>query len=742
MQLDQITVSRYDRVTAAEVLDDGQAELFIRTGDTVTSQLVPFQPFMLLARPDLLDNFGGQNHVMPLSGSAPLNHLASFADAVTWGNALKYLKQSTGYTPSAPGAPFMSFNDLTQQLLMKEQIRLFRGLAFTDVRRLQFDIETVTASGFEFPNPERETDRIVIISLCDSTGWEHVISGAEMDEKRMLEEFVRLVEERDPDVIEGHNIFRFDLPYLETRAKRHKVKLNLGRHRRPLDKRPSQFSAAERTITYTRYDAYGRHFIDTYHLCVFYDLSHRNLDNYGLKHVARHFGVAAPDRTYIDGDKISEAWENDRDRLLAYALDDVRETRSIADLLAPSYFYQAQLIPMKFQDCVVRGNATRINALLIAEYLNNRYSIPFPEPTSPFTGALTRAFETGVFNQVWHCDVRSLYPSIILAEKWQPSRDELAVFPALLAKLRRFRLDAKDAERKAASPAEKDAFNALQTTFKILINSFYGYLGFAQGNFNDFAMAEQVTARGREILTLMLDYLNSIGAKVIEMDTDGIYFQPPAGMTEPDRLERMIQSQLPEGIEVELDNTYPAMFCYKSKNYALLNSDGEITVTGAALKSRGLEPFQRDYIHELLSLILNGRSGELDALTGRYRQAIESRSLPLEKLAKTETLIDSIDSYRKKLSGGKGRRSASYELAAASGRDYRRGDQVSLYITGSKAKVSVVDNSRLLADAPPERDENVAYYRAKIDELAKRFAADFSGPEAQDDNDLFSLTSE
>ncbi len=722
MQLNQITVSQFDRVTAAEVLDDGNAVLFVRDEDKISEQTIPFRPFIVLTSPELLNGLDGEFEIQAFEGNAPFAYLASFPNTGAYYDALKFLKASTGFNPSAPSAPYMVISDLFQQLFVSEHFRLFRGLELNNIRRLQFDIETITAEGYEFSNPKRAEDQIVIITMCDNTGWEKVISQDTMTEKELLQEFVDTIAERDPDVLEGHNIFRFDLPYIETRAKRHKVKLNLGRRGLPLKKRNSRFSAAERTINYTRYDAFGRHFVDTYHLTIFYDISHRNLDSYGLKYVAKHFGVAAENRTYIAGEKISESWENDRPNLLAYALDDVRETRAISEILSPSYFYQSQLIPMKYQDCIVRGNATRINALLTAEYINRGHSIPYPEPPTNFSGALTKAFKSGVFKNIWHCDVRSLYPSIILAEKMCPSRDTIGIYPELLDKLRTFRLQAKDSEKSAPDRKQKDFFNALQTTFKILINSFYGYLGFSQGNFNDYATAENVTARGREILTMMLDFLNNSGATVLEMDTDGIYFQPPDGETDPDTMEKKIQAILPDGIEVELDSTYPAMFSYKSKNYALLNDNGEITVTGAALKSRGIEPFQRDYIHRLLTLLLTSREAEIENLTEEYRSAIETRQMPLDKLAKTEVLNDSIDSYKKKQASGKGRRSAAYELASASNRDYQRGDQVSYYITGTKKRVSVVDNSCLLAEAPDERNENTVYYLGKLDELHQKFS--------------------
>jgi DNA polymerase elongation subunit (family B) len=716
--------SRLDRVVAVEPGTDGQAVLYRRDGNRVDRESLSFRPFLLLAEPHLLNGENVPCDIDPLSGPGRFRYRASFSSDREYESGLRRLKEATGCSPTAPAAPYRVFGDATTQALVAAGIRLFRGMVFGDVRRLQLDIETRTTPGFEFPNPERPADRILVISLCDSTGWEECLGGdGETSEKGLLIRLAELIRERDPDVIEGHNLCRFDLPFIAARAKLHRVPLTLGRDGRPWRSRSSRLSVAERTLGYTRFDIPGRHVVDTFHLAQFYDVSHRDLDTFNLKDIARHFGVAAPDRTYLDPADIAAIHATDPARVARYAMDDVRETRAIADLLSPSYFYQAQLIPMSYQNCIVRGNATRIDALLAADYLAAAAALPTPEPARPFAGALTDAFVVGVRKNVWHCDVRSLYPSIILAEQWRPARDHRAAFPRLLATLREFRLAAKAAERAAAEPAVRDAANALQTTFKILINSFYGYLGFAQGTFNDFAMAADVTARGREILTAMRDFLAKAGAVVIEMDTDGIYFQPPPKVSDPVDFEARIQAAaLPPGIEVELDATYPAMFCYKSKNYALLLANGEIAVTGAALKSRGLEPFQREYLHAFISRLLQEDHDGLCAYTEECREAIRTRRWPVAKFAKSETLQDSLETYRRKLADGKGRRSAAYELAIASGREYGQGDQVSFYVTGDKKKVAVVENSRLLADAPAERDDNIAYYLEKFDDLVGKFA--------------------
>lgn len=730
-RLDDIAQSTIDRVVAVE-LKENSADIFLRNGDNVEKRKMPFEPFLLLSAPTFLDGFDGKFSISKLSGSETFSFLAKFADVKIYEKALKHLKQVTGVSPSSPSSPYRVFSDFDQQFLSMNRIRLFRGMNFSEIRRMQIDIETLITEGYEFPNAERDSDAITLISLSDNTGWEKsLLLNHPYSEKQLLEEFVKTVIERDPDVIEGHNIFRFDLPYIETRAKKFKVRLTLGRDGSILNSHPSRITMAERTISYKKYEIYGRHIIDSYHLVQLYDVSHRDLEEYGLKSVARHFGVASPDRVYLEGDEIFETFKKDPKKLVKYGLDDVRETKAICEILSPSYFYQTQLIPYSYQSCVSRGNATRIDALLVAAYLTAGTALPSPEQERTFAGALTEAFHSGVFENVWHCDVRSLYPSIILAEKWTPARDTLGIFPKFLAKLREFRLLAKDAEKKAKTNAERDFHNALQTSFKILINSFYGYLGFPQGTFNDYKMAEAVTARGRQILSSMVEFLEKNGAKVIEIDTDGIYFQPPPGEKNMEDMQKLLQASLPKGIEVEFDESYVSMFCYKSKNYALMKANGEISITGAALKSRGLEPFQRDYISELVRLMLRKDFHALQELYEKYCNAIKSRSLPLAKFAKSETLSDSLDSYRRKLADGTAKRSAAYELAIASGRDYRQGDQVSFYVTGNKKNVSVVGNSKLLHSAKPdERDENIPYYLAKLDELHAKFSAlaEFASP--------------
>ena len=97
-------------------------------------------------------------------------------------------------------------------------------------------------------------------------------------------------------------------------------------------------------------------------------------------------------------------------------------------------------------------------------------------------------------------------------------------------------------------------------------------------------------------------------------------------------------------------------------------------------------------------------------------------------------MADSPATYqRKREAGGKSRQPA-YEVAIASGNLYQSGDAVSYYVTGAKKNVPVHANAKLAAEFDPAgRDENVAYYLAKLDALVKKL--DARVPETQTPDD-------
>jgi DNA polymerase elongation subunit (family B) len=411
---------------------------------------------------------------------------------------------------------------------------------------------------------------------------------------------------------------------------------------------------------------------------------------------------------------------------MAYAGDDAVETLAIGAILAPPYFAQAQTVPFDYQSCTLRGAAAKIDALVLREYLARGQAVPLPGPVGPVGGGYTAICQEGVARPVLHVDVTSLYPSLMLAKTIAPASDTLGVFPELLQHLRDFRVRAKRLAREAREPAERAHLGALQQSFKILINAFYGYLAFSGGHWNDFDAADRVTAEGRAVVTAILAALEKLGAVPVEADTDGVYFVPPPDHSTADdeRLLERLTDGLPSGIQLELDGRYAAMFSYKMKTYALLDERGRLSLKGSAFRSRGLEPFQRQIIGEIVRCLVHGRRAEMRSIIDRWLGDFAAHRVELRAFARTETLQDSIDAYREKVRTGLRAASAAYELASASGRAMQPGDQVSYYVAGRGANVTVNEYAKLAALWDPARpDENVEYYQTKVLEIWDRFRA-------------------
>src|SRR6266511_296016 len=600
------------RIVAIELGETGTVNVYRREADGSTvADVEPFHPFVWCDS-DVVD-LGIESE--KLESSLKYGWLVtvdSWKELIALRNGLKNA-----------GRDFFAFTDPVQHYLTATGRTLFKDLSFEELKRMQIEVLSFDAVGGA-GDPGRG-DHIMSIALSDNTGWQELLvvdsKNVEESEHDALKRLTSLVKERDPDVIEGHNLFRFVLPYLVARAKKAKAKLDWGRSDGFLRSRPSRLQIAEKTIDYPKFTVGGRHFVDTFLLAQFYDIGMRSLAGFERADVARHFDLCDSDQiSALTGKELQRAYLDDSKQFWQRALCGVRETRALSELLSASYFIQAQIFPYNYQDVIVRGNATRINALFLREYFRQRHSIPeLPMPRA-FEGGYTDIFFTGVARNVWHCDVASLYPSIMLQFDCFPVTDELQIFRHLLTDLRNFRLEAKARMRAERDPAKQHHLQALQNTFKILLNSFYGYLGFAQGHFADFDAAARVTQIGRDLLKKMIDWLNACGAHVIEVDTDGIYFVPPVDATPRrvrngeetrrgaastiDDLQKDLAKELPAGIDVEIDEQFDAMLSYKAKNYALLTKDGDVIIKGGALKSRGLEKFQRVFLEKMIKLIM------------------------------------------------------------------------------------------------------------------------------------------
>lgn len=620
--------------------------------------------------------------------------------------------------------------------------RLFAGLTFGQLRRCQLDIETHSAEPGAFPDPRKAGDRVLAIGLRQGDD-ERLLELDTLDdeaERALLGALNAVLAEWDPDVIEGHNVFKFDLDFLRTRAKRLKVPCAWGRFGQKASFRNSRLRVAERWIDFPRCDLPGRTVFDTYLAIQLYDVTTRELPSYTLKDAARYLGVTtdADERTYLAPEKIQAMFMGDRARFRAYLRDDLRETKGIADLLLPTYVAQARTFPMTLQEICLRGTGSKVDLLFLDKYFHAGHAIPAPPSVKPYAGAFSKSFVSGVHRHVLHFDVASLYPSLLLRLDRNPASDSLGVFIPLLRELRDYRLRFKKYAREETDPTLRREYDARQASYKILINSFYGYLGFSGARFADGDLAAEVTRLGRELIQALIAEFERAGCVVLEADTDGIYVASESDWAAPETLLRKVSTVLPEGIELEFDGRYAAMFCYKAKNYALY--DGEkVSIAGSALRSRGMEPFLKELTDCLVRWRLGAGEEPPESLEARLRAQITARELPVDRLARQEHLSQNPEAYRKAVEhGGKSRR-ASLEVALQMAPVPRMGEAVRYFIApGEKKRTPDWQVARPLASFDPQSNPyDPDYYLRKLDDWRKRYADFLEGSADASQGELF-----
>jgi DNA polymerase, archaea type len=675
-----------ERIVAVEPRD---RDLLVwrRLGDgTIETSVEPFTPWVLLTAPrtDL------PAPVTELDGDG-YRFLYEFPSFSAFQDARFRLRDEH--------VEHLTYANGSKLALMRSGKTLFKGMAMDDTVRMQVDIETETLS------TEAAESRVLIIAVHDNRGFLETVTG---DEREMINRLVALVRERDPDIIEGHNIFGFDLPYLLARANRLNVRLALGR-----DGSEVRFGA-ERNFAiggisrpFRPAYVFGRHVIDTYLMVQRFDWARGALSSYGLKEVARAFGIAEEERVEMPRGEIGRIFREDPDRVLEYARHDVIETRRLAELVAPTEFYQTQMAPDSYGSSAVTGNGEKINAIFIRAYLANGCAIPKPQPSKPYAGGYTEVRETGVLDRVVKADVESLYPSLMLAERIRPASDRLDVFLPALAELTQRRLDAK-ARARQSTGTEEHYWDGLQGSFKVLINSFYGYLGAPSFNFNDYDAASKVTELGRSLIQSVVGRMEETGSRIIEIDTDGVYFVPPEEV-QGEEAERAyvaeIGSILPAGIRLAFDGRYKAMVSLKTKNYVLYGYDGKKIFKGASLRSRADEAYGREFLAKAIDLLLEHKLDEIAKLYEEVIEAILNHQIPITKLVRRERVTE------------KTRTSSAKARAAAVAEDTPVGE----YITVYERK----DSTLGLLESYTPGDENTAYYMDKLHKFASRLREAF-----------------
>lgn len=638
--------SPVERIVSCENTDTG-LEVFLEDQEGVRSIHAPAAHWLLSPRP--------LEGAAKLAGDNPFRYFKTFETKREWWEAKRANR----------GAEFLNIWDDKEAAMMVGGFTYYKGMRVDEVSTLAFDIE---ATGLNHD----ESSRVLLISnTFRSLGRveRRLFAYDEYEsESAMFDAWSAWVREINPSILVGHNIYSYDLPYMDFCASRAGTTLALGRdgsHVR-FDSYESKYRRdGSQFYTYHRANIYGREIVDTFFLSMKYDIG-RKYSTYGLKTIIKEEGLEIADRQHYDAATIAKNYKNPEqwELIKAYATHDADDTLALFDLMIPAYFYLTRSIPKPLQSIVNGASGSWINSFLVRSYLQVGHSVPRATEGVEFEGAISIG-NPGIYENVFKVDVASLYPSVMLEHRvYDETKDPRAHFLKMVEYFTAERLANKTKAKETGERYYKD----LSEAQKVVINSAYGMMGAPGLNFNSPANAAKVTRIGREILTKAIEWSKENGFTLVNADTDSIAISGGAG-SRGDILSS-INSLYPQRIRWEDDGLYEKVLVLKAKNYVLVQ-EGKRKVKGSALKATLKEPALREFINELITLLLDRAEPlKLRALYERYVTEITSLK-DITRWSSKKTITEKVLNPE--------RTNEQRVLDAIEGEDYSQGDKLYFY---------------------------------------------------------------
>lgn len=522
-----------------------------------------------------------------------------------------------------------------------------------------FDIEVVSPPEI-FPNVKDNKYPIVMISWLDGYTDEYgviTVGGRLVDErqvvvgseKELLEAFAELVATRDFDIITGWNSDDFDIPYVMRRAV--KIKADVSGFSRLTNKVPD-----ERKWT-------GRHLVDMLKLFKDWSKPMGKQASYRLKTIVKQEqfgGFAYPEQ----GAKIQLLIDENRwEELVEYSLNDVKALRVLDKKVGLFMFYEQlrRLVGVKFVD--VFGRAKIIEYYLMHEGIKPMPTRQHKDVVKDYEGALVVSPKPGIHEMVGVTDLKSLYPSIILAKNLSPDIDKM--IPKVIVKL----MAVRDEMRKAKLDGKADdALKTSEQSLKYIINSFYGYMGFSGAKMYAPEIAGEITETGREISKALHVLLHEMGYVLVYGDTDSTFFKSIGNVDEAREIEGKINEylvkwSLQQGIEeryapvVKLEKIYRRIVFKRKgdsdeaakKRYAghLIWKDGfakdELDYTGLEIKRSDTAPITKELLEKFFdAVLLKDDMDEAKRVVVEYEEKVRKGLVSVYEVAIPKGMSDGV----------------------------------------------------------------------------------------------------
>jgi DNA polymerase elongation subunit (family B) len=519
-----------------------------------------------------------------------------------------------------------------------------------------------------------------------------------------------------------------------------------------ISQRESMLKLANEVERYNQVQMWGYNVIDIIHSVRRAQAINSSIKEAGLKYITKYIDAEAKDRIYIDHTSIGpmyakkeEYWLNTDngnykkvgidpkvdeicvrrgdiylkttgdDIVERYLDDDLDETLIVDDEFNQATFLLASLVPTTYERASTMGTATLWKMVMLAWSYKNGLAIPRKEEKRNFVGGLSRLLKVGYSKDVLKLDYSSLYPSIQLVHDVFPECDITGAMKGLLTYFRNSRIMYKNlaAEYKTIDKKKSTSFDRKQLPIKIFINAFFGSLSaphvFPWG---DIDMGEQITCTGRQYLRIMIDFFTKRGYSALVLDTDGVNFSLPEGgvddrvyigkgknwLVKEGKEYRGYDADVAEFNDIfmkgemglDCDGTWDSCINLARKNYATMEQNGKIKLTGNSIKSKKMPKYIEKFLDKGVKQLLKGEGKEFIEWYYEYIQKIFDQRIPLAEIASKAKVKLSIEDYIKRSkqttkAGNLNSRMAHMELLIRDGIQGNLGDMILYVNNGTKA---------------------------------------------------------
>jgi DNA polymerase elongation subunit (family B) len=520
----------------------------------------------------------------------------------------------------------------------------------------------------------------------------------------------------------------------------------------PIKQSESMLKLANEVERFNQTSMWGYNVVDTLHAVRRAQAINSSIKSAGLKYITQYIKAEAPDRVYIDHTDIGpfyakkeEFWLNIQngkykkvgvdpkideacskhsnvyikttgdDLVERYLDDDLEETLTVDEEFNQGSFLLASLVPTTYERVSTMGTATLWEIQMRAWSYKHMLAIPKKNEKTEFVGGLSRLLKVGYSTDVLKLDFSSLYPSIQLVHDVFPTCDITGAMKGMLNYFRNTRIKYKNLAKEYQDIDKKQAtsYDRKQLPIKIFINSMFGALSAPQVyHWGDMYMGEQITCTGRQYLRQMLRFFMKRGYTPLVCDTDGMNFSLPEGGVDDRRYIGKGKNWLvKEGKEykgydadvaefndmfmkgamgLDCDGTWKSCMNIARKNYATMEHNGKIKLTGNSIKSKKLPLYIEDFLDKGIKMLLEGNGQAFVEWYYEYLEVIFNQQIPLMKIAQRAKVKLSIDDYKKRSNqktkaGNMMSMMAHMELAISDGIAVSLGDVIFYVNNGAKA---------------------------------------------------------